>query len=80
MYLMSIETLFWSGNINSKIKQDKDWNLTKYFAAAPACVFYKFYLILVPNTLGYLNFISFKLFKTMIFKDAYIINKYIFRF
>jgi len=78
--LMSIETLFWSGNINSKIKQDKDWNLTKYFAAAPACVFYKFYLILVPNTLGYLNFISFKLFKTMIFKDAYIINKYIFRF
>lgn len=78
--LWAVETLFWSFNINSKLKQDKDWNSKKYFEAVPAYFFYKFYLILVPTTLGYLNFISFKLFKTMIFKDAYLINKYIFRF
>jgi len=76
--LWTVETLFWSSNI--KLKQDKDWNLKKYFEAVSAYFFYRFYLILVPYTLGYLNFISFKLFKTMIFKDAYIINKYIFRF
>lgn len=78
--LMTLESLFWSFNINLKLKHDKDWSLTKYFAAVPACFFYRFYLILVPNTLGYLNFISFKLLKRMIFKDAYLINRYIFRF
>ncbi|MDD3985089.1 MAG: glycosyltransferase family 2 protein [Methanobacterium sp.] len=78
--LWSVESLFWSSNIHPKIGEDKKWNLTKYIAAVGAYAFYRFYLILIPNTLGYLNFISFKLFKRMIFKDAYQINKYIFRF
>ncbi|MEN4018518.1 MAG: glycosyltransferase family 2 protein [Methanobacterium sp.] len=78
--LWSIESVLWSSNISSRLKEDKDWNLTKYFTVVVAYAFYRFYLILIPNTLGYLNFISFKLFKRMIFKDAYMINKYIFRF
>lgn len=78
--LWSVESLFWSSNIHPKIREDKDWNLAKYITTSVAYAFYRFYLILIPNTLGYLNFISFKLFKRMIFKDAYQINKYIFRF
>ncbi|MGB9978247.1 glycosyltransferase [Methanobacterium sp.] len=78
--LWSIESIFWSSNIHQKIKEDKNWNFTGYITALVVYAFYRFYLILIPNTLGYLNFISFKLFKRMIFKDAYQINKYLFRF